>query len=81
MVAIYSPNDLHYFSAFVGISNIRATSTCINPQYTESEVLHQLKATEAKMIVCHAICLEKVSNIIRSGGRGYSIFMNTLNGM
>ena len=68
MVAIYSPNDLHYFSAFIGISNIRAISTCINPLYTESEVLYQLKATNAKMIVCHAICLEKVSNIIKSGG-------------
>ena len=59
-VAIISPNDLHYFTVFIGVGLTGAKSTCINPMYTEAEILYQLEATNANVIVTHPLCLEKV---------------------
>jgi len=49
----------------MGIALAGAFSTCINPQYSESEILFQLQSTNAKLIVCHPLCLERVSNIMK----------------
>lgn len=62
-VAIVGPNHIHYFSAFMGIGLTGAHSTCINPMYTTEEILHQLKSTNAKTIVTHMLCYEKVMEI------------------
>ena len=37
-VAVMSPNHVHYFSVFMGISVAGAYSTCLNPMYEEAEI-------------------------------------------
>jgi 4-coumarate--CoA ligase len=59
-VAIITPNHLNFFSAFIGIGLAGATSTSINPLYSEHEILHQVTATQAKLIISHSSCIEKV---------------------
>ena len=81
-MAILSPNDIHYFSAFIGISDIQAISSCINPQYTENEIIYQLEKTKAKLIICHPICIGKLLNIIKNGNlpANYPIIVLDTNG-
>ena len=57
IIAVMSPNHLHYFSVWVGISLTGAASTTINPSYLLEEVKHQLTLTKARAIIAHPMCL------------------------
>jgi acyl-CoA synthetase (AMP-forming)/AMP-acid ligase II len=59
-VAIMAPNHLHYFTSYFGVGLAGATSTCLNPAYTEYEIVHQLEATNTSVFICHPLCLDKV---------------------
>ncbi len=62
-VAIVSPNHLSFLTAFMGVSLAGATSTCINPMYSEYEIEGQVQATKSKLIITHSCSLEKVLKI------------------
>jgi acyl-CoA synthetase (AMP-forming)/AMP-acid ligase II len=62
-VAIFSPNDLYYFTAFHGIGLTRGFATTINPLYTVEEAYYQVNATRAKVIIAHPVCLEKARTV------------------
>lgn len=62
-VAIMSPNHLYYFPSFMSISLLGAVSSCINPLYSETEILHQIKEANAKAIFVHPMCVEKVLKV------------------
>ena len=50
---IYSPNHLYIPVAYLGIVGSGRAFSAANPIYTVSEVVHQLKNTEAKCIIAH----------------------------
>lgn len=62
-IAVISPNHLQFFTAFFGIGLTGAVSSCINPLYSEYEIESQIEATNAKMILTHPLCLEKVLKV------------------
>mmetsp|Transcript_9055 Transcript_9055/g.13613 ORF Transcript_9055/g.13613 Transcript_9055/m.13613 type:complete len:564 (+) Transcript_9055:70-1761(+) len=64
-VGIMSPNHIHYFTTFQGIALMGATSTPINPLYTEAEIEFQLKTTSAKMVIAHPMCIDKVKSVAK----------------
>ena len=63
VVAIASPNHLHFFSTFQGIALTGAASTPINPAYTYEEMLFQVEKTKAKFIVAHPLCLDRAFKV------------------
>ncbi|RYH17346.1 hypothetical protein EON65_28725 [archaeon] len=63
-VAIISPNHLHFFTAFLGISLSQAVSTCMNPVLSADEVFYQLEKTQAKLVIAHPMCLETVLKVV-----------------
>jgi acyl-CoA synthetase (AMP-forming)/AMP-acid ligase II len=65
-IGIISPNDLNYLPAFTGISLAGASSTCLNPLYSETEISYQLQNTNAKVVVCHPLCLERLTKAIQA---------------
>ena len=67
-VGIISPNNINFFSAFQGIGLTGATSTPINPLYTEHEIEYQLSTTHAKLLIAHPICYEKAKNVAKKLG-------------
>lgn len=50
VVGIFSPNHIKYPSIFLGALSVGITITTSNPMYTEKELLHQLKDSNAKLI-------------------------------
>jgi acyl-CoA synthetase (AMP-forming)/AMP-acid ligase II len=66
VVAIISPNHLHYATAFLGIALCGGVSTNANPLYSEKEILHQLQTTGSKVIFVHPLCLERVLLVVDS---------------
>ena len=50
---IYSPNHLFIPAAYLGIVGGGRCFSAANPVYTVSEVVHQLKNTEARCIIAH----------------------------
>ncbi len=55
---IYSPNHVFIPVAYLGIVGSVRSFSAANPIYTVSEVVHQLKNTEAKCILAHPTMLE-----------------------
>jgi acyl-CoA synthetase (AMP-forming)/AMP-acid ligase II len=64
-VGIISPNNINFFSAFQGIGLTGATSTPINPLYTEHEIEYQLVTTHSKIVIAHPFCFEKTANVAK----------------
>ena len=64
-IGIISPNTINFFAAFQGIGLTGATSTPINPLYTEHEIEFQLTTTNAKAVIAHPFCFEKTSNVAK----------------
>ena len=58
-VAIYAPNNIHYFTAFAGVGLTGAMSVPINSHYTVEEVDYQLDVVNANLIIAHPDCLDK----------------------
>ena len=58
--AILSPNVPEYAIAFYAIANLGGVVTTINPVYTDREIRHQLKDSNARFLVTLPGCLEKV---------------------
>lgn len=64
-IGIISPNNINFFAAFQGIALTGATSTPINPLYTEQEIEYQLSTTNAKAVIAHPLCFEKTANVAK----------------
>ena len=64
-IGLISPNNINYFTVFQGIGLTGATSTPINPLYTEHEIEYQLSVTQSKIVIAHPLCFEKASNVAK----------------
>lgn len=67
-IGIISPNNINFFSAFQGIALTGATSSPINPLYTEHEIEYQLTTTQSQMVIAHPLCFDKASNVAKKLG-------------
>lgn len=67
-VAIMSPNNIDFSTAFNGIAITGACSTLINPLYTSHEIEYQLEITNAKIIIVHPACMDRVFPIAKARG-------------
>lgn len=67
-IAIISPNHLHYITVLFGSSLNGAILTPINHLYTAPEIEYQLDITQAKVIVSHPQCLDRVASIASHRG-------------
>lgn len=67
-VAIISPNDIHYLTTLFGSSLNGAILTPINYLYTAPEIEYQLDITQAKVIISHPQCLDRVASIASHRG-------------
>ncbi|KAI9298839.1 acetyl-CoA synthetase-like protein [Neoconidiobolus thromboides FSU 785] len=50
VIAIFSPNHINYATIFLAACSVGIIVTTINPAYTETEVLHQIKDSNAKIM-------------------------------
>ncbi|KAF7291677.1 hypothetical protein HMN09_01259000 [Mycena chlorophos] len=57
-VMVCSPNDIDYPVSVWAITALGAVFSGANPAYTPSEIEHQLKITETKLIIAHSGTLE-----------------------
>lgn len=60
IVAILVPNCPQFMIAYFGILRLGAVVTSLSPLYTSREIVHQLKDSGAKTIVCLDLLYEKV---------------------
>ncbi len=60
MVAILVPNCPQFMIAYFGILRLGAVVTSLSPLYTPREIVHQLKDSGAKTIICLDLLYEKV---------------------
>jgi len=60
MVAILVPNCPQFMIAYFGILRLGAIATTMSPLYTPREIVHQLKDSGAKIVVCLDLLYEKV---------------------
>lgn len=51
VVAIYSPNNLYYFTALLGTLRAGCIATTANPHYTANEFAYQLQDSNASIVV------------------------------
>eukprot|EP01039_Chlorochromonas_danica_P009935 gene9935-10985_t len=63
-VAIISPNHLHFFTTFMGISLVGAVSTCMNPLSSVKEMTYQIEKTGANYVFVHPMCLETALKVV-----------------
>nr|P14913.1 RecName: Full=4-coumarate--CoA ligase 2; Short=4CL 2; AltName: Full=4-coumaroyl-CoA synthase 2 [Petroselinum crispum]QBR98059.1 4-coumarate CoA ligase [synthetic construct]CAA31697.1 unnamed protein product [Petroselinum crispum] len=61
-IMLLLPNSPEYFFAFLGASYRGAISTMANPFFTSAEVIKQLKASLAKLIITQACYVDKVKD-------------------
>ncbi|KAK1360056.1 4-coumarate--CoA ligase [Heracleum sosnowskyi] len=61
-IMLLLPNSPEYFFAFLGASYRGAISTMANPFFTSAEVIKQLKASQAKLIITQACYVDKVKD-------------------
>lgn len=62
-IALISPNHLHFFTVFMGISLSQAISTCMNPLCSDKEMAFQIEKTNARLVFTHPMCLETVRKV------------------
>lgn len=79
VVAIMSPNTLHYSTAFLGISIVGGICTPINPLYTTDEISFQINLTSTKLIITHSMCLDKVLSVAKPRNIPVIIFGSSAN--
>jgi len=60
IVAILVPNCPQFMIAYFGILRLGAVVTSLSPLYTPREIVHQLKDSGAKTVVCLDLLYEKV---------------------
>ena len=65
---IYSPNHLFIPAAYLGIVGSCRSFSAANPIYTVTEVVHQLKNTEAKCILAHPSMLKNALAAAKEAG-------------
>ncbi|RKP40357.1 hypothetical protein BJ085DRAFT_18848 [Dimargaris cristalligena] len=65
VVAMISPNDIHYASIMLSIVLAGGIVTPANPAYTADEILHQLKDSGAKYVVADGEALPAVQAACR----------------
>lgn len=58
VVMIYTPNHIFIPVAYLGVVSAGYAFSGANPVYTLSEIVHQIKNTEAKIILAHPTMLE-----------------------
>lgn len=65
---IYSPNHIYIPVAYLGIVGSSRCFSAVNPIYTVSEVVHQLKNTEAKCLFVHPAMLKNAVEAAKQAG-------------
>jgi len=65
---ILSPNIPEYAIAFHAIATLGGIVTPINPLYTDREIAHQLKDSQARFLVTVPACLEKATTAAQEAG-------------
>lgn len=68
MCLIYSANHIYIPVAYLGIVGGTRCFSAVNPVYTVSEVVHQLKNTEAKCILAHPKMLKNAVAAAKEAG-------------
>ncbi|XP_073154642.1 4-coumarate:CoA ligase 1-like [Henckelia pumila] len=67
-IMLLLPNSPQFVFAFLGASYIGAVSTMANPFFTPAEVLKQVKASNAKLIITQACYVDKVRDYALDNG-------------
>ncbi|EJD03679.1 acetyl-CoA synthetase-like protein [Fomitiporia mediterranea MF3/22] len=68
VVCIFSPNHVDYPVAIWAAHRLGAIVSCANPSYTADELLHQLVAAKAFVMVAHPDCLPTALAAARQAG-------------
>ncbi|PWA99282.1 4-coumarate--CoA ligase 2 [Artemisia annua] len=62
VIMILLPNSSEYVFSFLGASYIGAISTMANPFFTSAEIIKQVKASNAKIIITQSVHIPKVKD-------------------
>ncbi|KAF9270001.1 amp dependent CoA ligase [Marasmius fiardii PR-910] len=68
VVCLFSPNDIDYPVAIWATHTVGAIMTLANPAYTPDELLHQLTATKAKLLLVHSTFLPTALTAAKQAG-------------
>ncbi|TFK77290.1 phenylacetyl-CoA ligase [Pluteus cervinus] len=68
VVCVFSPNDVDYPVAVWAVHTLGAVVTPANPGYTVKELVFQLKATSASLLICHSACLKTAQEAAKEAG-------------
>ncbi len=74
VLAIYSPNTLHYPVAFHGVAHAGGVNTTVNPMYTAEELARQLRDSKARFILTLGPFLENAREAAEAAGGIEEIF-------
>ena len=70
VLALYSPNDVHYFTVSQAVASLGGCVTPINPMYEGKELDHQVHTSKATVMIAHAsVAHHAISAAARSNGR------------
>lgn len=69
VLALYSPNDIHYFTVSQAVAALGGVVTPINPLYEGAELQHQLHMSKATLMIAHpSVAHHAVSAAAKSNG-------------
>ncbi|KAJ3341964.1 hypothetical protein HDU93_003785 [Gonapodya sp. JEL0774] len=68
VLALFSPNDLHYPIALWGALRIGAIATTVNNTYTTEELVYQLRDAGARVLLTHSTVLSTALEAARIAG-------------
>lgn len=68
IVAILAFNCIEYVIAFYAISKLGGVVTTLNPAYKEDEIMHQLKDSQAKVLIIQSQLFDNTGNAIMNLG-------------
>ena len=69
-LALYSPNDVHYFTVSQAVASLGGCVTPINPLYEGKELEHQVHMSKATLMIAHpSVAHHAISAAARSNGR------------
>ena len=74
VLAIYSPNTLHYPVAFHGVAHVGGINTTVNPMYTPEELEKQLRDSGARYILTLGPFLDSAREAAEMAGGVDEIF-------
>ncbi|KAL5973982.1 4-coumarate--CoA ligase 1 [Asimina triloba] len=68
VIMLLLPNSPEFVFAFLGASRLGAVATTSNPFFTPNEIGKQVKASDARLIITLACCVEKVRDLALEHG-------------